>query len=750
MFDNCSIYAHSRFGRPPSEWEPLIQHLQVVAGRAQSGGGAAGFADVFGAREWGRLAGLWHDLGKYSDEFQAYLLQANGHEAHIEAAGKVDHSTAGAQHAVARLGPEIGGILAYCIAGHHGGLPDHTNESGLSDLNGRLQKRVPIFAAAPREVLEQVAPPQPRLAQTDRNHAGFTLATFTRMLFSCLVDADYLATEAWMDEGRATVRQQRGRSSISALRAILDHYLESRFGDPPAGTVNVERAAVLGACRAAASLPPGLFSLTVPTGGGKTLSSLAFALQHASEHHLRRVIYAIPFTSIVEQTADVFRTALAGGGDDAVLEHHSSIDPESERFASRLAAENWDAPIIVTTNVQLFESLFANRPSRCRKLHRIARSVIILDEAQTLPVTFLAPTLAMLDELRRNYGCTIVLCTATQPAITRRQDFKIGLTDVHEIIPAPTRLYQALRRVEVQQVGTLGDEELTRRLTATPQALCIVNTRAHAAELFSRLRPEQGGERDGVFHLSTRLCAAHRSDLLSAIKQRLAAQQPCLVVSTQLIEAGVDIDFPVVYRAMAGLDSIAQAAGRCNREGRLQTRGQVFVFETEALPPGMFRPAIQCAGEVAACQDDLLSHEAIEQYFRLHYWQKKDVWDQCEIMKCFQGRASDGLWCFQFQEAAKLYRLIPKTQTPIVVPYGDRGRELIEALESSLQVNARLLRHLQRYTVGVRDDELAALAGEGAVIETGTGIWMLSNFGVYDRHLGLSTDAGYSPEALQI
>jgi CRISPR-associated endonuclease/helicase Cas3 len=411
------------------------------------------------------------------------------------------------------------------------------------------------------------------------------------MVFSCLVDADYLATEQFMAPEQAALRPS-GQPSISELRDRADSYIDRLAHEAdqarPGAAVNAHRARVLSACREAARLEPGFFTLTVPTGGGKTLSSLAFALRHAESHGLNRVITAIPFTSIIEQNAAHIRAALGDLNGKLVLEHHSNLDPQQEKAQTqqnRLAAENWDAPVVVTTNVQLLESLFACRTGRCRKLHRIAHSVIVLDEAQALPPGLLAPTLAALRELVRNYGCTIVLCTATQPALEKRANFPIGIDQPRPIIPHGHReeLFKGLKRVEVEQAGTLSDDQLVDRLASEDQVLCIVNTRPHAAELFTSLCERLGEtntvERQGLevpavgscLHLSANMCPRHRSAVLRLIRRRLETGRPCRVISTQLVEAGVDVDFPVVYRATAGLDAIAQAAGRCNN-----IRGRVW------------------------------------------------------------------------------------------------------------------------------------------------------------------------------
>ncbi|HNO80516.1 MAG TPA: CRISPR-associated helicase Cas3' [Phycisphaerae bacterium] len=746
-----AYYAHSLEGRPSEEWERVETHLNLVADGDASFPGASGFAGAFGASDWGHLLGLWHDLGKYSQEFQDYILGTNGFDASLESLpNKVDHATAGGQHAVNTLGAEIGQLLAYCICGHHGGLADHVDRGGgQAGLQNRLGKEIPSYSNAPRAILEQASPKLPSLQfGSSKNEIAFHLSIFCRMLFSCLVDADFLATESFMSPDRVRVRPS-GCPTPPQLEKVLDAYLDNLLKKAKPTEVNQQRRSVLDGCRKAAERSPGFFSLTVPTGGGKTLSSMAFALKHAAQHELRRVIYAIPFTSIIEQNAKVFRDALKNAGEEVVLEHHCNLDPEQETVTGRLAAENWDAPVVVTTNVQFFESLFANKPSRCRKLHRIARSVIILDEAQTLPVDLLKPTLAMLAELVRNYGCSIVLCSATQPAVKDRTDFPIGLSDVHEIVTDVPKLFKALERVELNRLGKLDDDALVERLLdeSNRRSLCVVNTRGHAAKLFSMLQEQSV---DPVFHLSAQMCPAHRSDVLSTIRERLKdPQSSCRVISTQLVEAGVDLDFPVVFRAIAGLDSILQAAGRCNREGRLQ-RGHVFVFETEG---GSFLEVRQAANEtreVARAHPDLTSLAAIEDFFRLHYWQRKDRWDEHEIMKA-TSLSEDGLHA-QFREVADSYKLIRNEQASIIVPYGAKGKVLIEqmrAMGSARETTPewKLRRQLQQYTVSIHQQQLEQLIENTVLEPLHERYWVICNKNAYDDCVGLRV-VGPAPEDL--
>ncbi len=463
---------------------------------------------------------------------------------------------------------------------------------------------------------------------------------------------------------------------------------------------------------------------------------------------MNRVIYAIPFTSIVEQTADVFRNVFAELGENIVLEHHSNVDPddqERETRLSRLAAENWDAPLVVSTNVQLLESLFAARTSQCRKLHNLVGSVIILDEAQTIPVELLQPCLAVLRELVADYHCSIVLCTATQPALNRRPGFPIGLEGVREIISDPVPLYQAMKRVEVQHIGRLTDEQIVDRLARETSFLCIVNTRPHAAKLFRQLR-ERTEDTAELFHLSTHLCGQHRAGLLGKIRERLLAEKPCRVISTQLIEAGVDVDFPVVYRALSGLDSIAQAAGRCNREGK-RSQGVVYVFDpVEVRHQGYLASVASSAAEVAPDFDDLLDPAAVTRYFELHYWKHADRWDRRDVMRCFPTPLQD--FAFDFRTAAERFRMIDDAAKSVFVPYDHKSARLIEQLRRE-GPSRWLLRRLQRYTVSVFEPTYRQMLGHD--IEELPGEYaVLINPDSYDKHLGLRVDRiGYhEPETL--
>lgn len=737
-------YAHSLAGRPPAEWEDLEHHLREVAARA------AEFAGAFGAAEWGCIAGSCHDLGKYSDAFQQYIRQDDPDASEEGTApGRVDHSTFGAQYVANRVGRHAGWILAYCVAGHHAGLPDGSSDdesTRSSTLIERLKARPPRVPAVERP-LPDFDLKRPALPfRLTLEQPGFQAAFFARMLFSALVDADRLATEAFCDADRA-VQRAKPKPTIEDLAICLERYLTAKQANASPTEVNQARAEVLAACQMRARLEPGFFSLNVPTGGGKTLSSLAFALRHAHAFDLRRIVVAIPYTSIIDQTADEYRKALGPLAALGLVEHHSAIEPGRRTRENDLAAENWDAPLIVTTNVQLFESLFAARTTPCRKLHRLARSVIVLDEAQTIPVELLRPTLAALKELVNHYGCTVVLSTATQPALERRSGFDIGIENVRPIIDGAEALFARLERVELERLGKLDDDALAERVAREPQALCIVNSRGHAARLFERL-VARNGEAES-FHLSTLMCAEHRRHVLSEIRRRVKAGESCRVVSTQLVEAGVDLDFPVVFRAPAGFDSIAQAAGRCNREGLL-LRGRVYLFESESpAPPGLQRSAAQVAGELLPEHPNPLDPRAVTAYFRQFYWTQTHRWDASAVLENFADDLRRPELLLKFKQAARAYQVIRDEQVPILVPYGD-GARIRDRLLSGDVADFSLLRSAQRYLVQVWENMLRALMRQQLIVEHESGLFLLVNEQAYSARLGLTTAAAGAEPSLLI
>ncbi len=706
--DPSVAYAHTHRDGP---WQPLDQHLLNVAEKACE------FASVFGAGDWGYCAGLWHDLGKYSREFQARLR-----------GGPVtDHSTAGAQWASKTVDPQAGRLLAFAIAGHHPGLPNGRH------LEERLRAPVPDYSAAPLSVRLAPCGPQAPGGLAD-SRVRYQLAFFTRMLFSCLVDADFLDTETFVCAGRSVRRGSY--PELEALERKLSDALRDLQAQSVPSLVNAARQEVLQHCLREAERAPGLFTLTVPTGGGKTLSSLAFALRHARRHGLVRVIYVLPYTSVIEQNAAVFRHAFGDLG-WTVVEHHCNLDPDEQDERAKLATENWDAPLIVTTNVQFFESLYGNRVSACRKLHNLARSVIVLDEAQALPVSLLEPCLETLRELvSPAYGASVLLCTATQPALNRRSGFPRGLDIARdrELIPDPPKLFSQLRRVDVKLLGRRSDAEIAEALRKEPRVLCIVNTTRHARRLFETL----GGT--GCYHLSARMCPAHRSRVFGRIRKRLRTPGAvCRVVSTQLVEAGVDLDFPVVYRAEAGIDSIAQAAGRCNREGRAK-RGTTFVFQAEEPPPpGMLRQTAQAAELVLPrFENDPIGLAAVRAYFERHFWAQADGMDRPGILQRLKEFNLSDLQ-IPFEDVAQSFRMIEQEGKPLLVEWSGRARRLIRTLET-VEEEGWLLRKLQRYTVQVYPFAYDRLEEAGALRMIRNRYAVLCRADLYDLNTGLNTD----------
>jgi CRISPR-associated endonuclease/helicase Cas3 len=727
---NRQFYAHSGTCADKSDWQLLSDHLQKVSERA------ADNARYFNGEAMASLAGNLHDLGKYSDAFQRRL----------EGGPRVDHATAGAKVAVEKWGA-LGKMLAYVIAGHHAGLANGVDEGhGRAPLQERLARDVETLDAIWQDEIdlpEKLLLPSFKPAN---GFEGFQFAFFTRMLFSCVVDADFIDTERFYQKLNGK-RAQRGSSIVlQKLKNALDEYLEGlciKALQQSASKVNILRQEILQHVRRQAKLEPGLFQLTVPTGGGKTLSSMAFALDHAIQHDLRRVIYVIPFTSIIEQNADVFRKVFVELGDEVVLEHHSAFDDEKfqgkeeTKDKLKLAMENWDASVVVTTAVQFFESLFADRTSKCRKLHNITGSVIILDEAQMLPLKLLRPTMAAIDELARNYRCSIILCTATQPALLS-PDFTNGFENVREIAPDPGRLYSELERTVVSHIGEQDDDQLRQRINDNHQILVIVNNRRHARELFCGSDTE-----DGLFHLTTLMCAKHRREILAKAKERLAAGESCKLISTSLIEAGVDVSFPLVMRAETGLDSVAQAAGRCNREGIWKTEdSKVLVFNAPEwkAPPEISQYAASLRHVLRNHQGSLLAPEAIKAYFEDVYWQRDDGGlDEKGILKAHRDHRAK--LSFPFQNIARDYRIIESQMRPVIIPYDKQAEQLVESLRHAEFVG-KIARGLQPYLVQVPQGVLEALQA-ARMLEPiqperfGAQFNLLINKDLYDEKSGL-------------
>ncbi|WP_051363482.1 CRISPR-associated endonuclease Cas3'' [Deinococcus murrayi] len=705
--------------RPSAEqpqWQPLREHAQGVARRAEH---FVRYLAVPGVGVQARLAGYLHDLGKYREAFQKHRLGWDPAAGQPGAFGerRVPHSDAGAKFLEARWrtrlrgssppAPHVGHELPFVVACHHGAL--RSVEALSERLSGTaLEEVLPLlsraFAELPdlADLVREDLPPLP-LQGTGR-------AFLIRFLLSALVDADRLDTEEHGSPSRAGLREAHaeGPEEMARLLARLQAAQERRAAEDARHPqpINALRREMYTEALSHAGDQPGFFRLTLPTGAGKTLTSLGFALAHAQRHGLRRVVYALPFTTIIDQTARVFRGVLEREGEFKVLEHHANLEvpeqaegEEAQTSAADLATENWDAPIIVTTTVRLFqETLFGTRTAQLRRLHNLSGSVLVLDEVQTLPAHLLTPTLDALRFLVRYAGCSVVLCTATQPALDAGPGFS-GLEQVRDLVPDAGRSFRALRRVayELRLDTPTPWPALAAELREQPQALCIVNTRAHAAALYTLL-----GDDPAHFHLSTLLCPAHRERELARIRERLAGGLSCRVISTQLIEAGIDVDFPRVYRALGPLEAIVQAAGRCNREGR-RAEGQVVVFRPEdhRLPPGDYEVRGSLTASLLREGPDLHDPEVFTPYFR-------DVYSRVSTAPQDFDKAHAEL---NFTRVAAAYRMMEDT-VPVLIRGYDPAR--VDALLGTLrdshgQERRHAWRALQRYTVNLSRSQAAQL-----------------------------------------
>lgn len=711
------------------------EHSAGVANLAKS------FADSFGMPDWGYILGLLHDKGKEKRQFQEYIRDVNGIDGHSDYSkfGKA-HSFVGGILAKNIYGKAFENFLSNQIISHHSGLHDYYDLERIlkQDLPDEIRKyedplklgKIP-FSFARLQGTKCMTP--------DVHH-------LSRMLFSCLVDADYLDTEAFMDIN--TARLRKNSISLCELLPLLEKYIEILLKKCPDSEVNKIRKQVYNRCVDTSETEKGFYSLTVPTGGGKTLSSLIWAIRHALHNGMHRVIIAIPYTSIIAQTAYILKHIF---GENAVLEHHSNFDPQSIRNSNlrhkaKLATENWDYPIIITTNVQLFESMFSNKPSDCRKLHNIVNSVIILDEVQTLPTDFLQPIVDSLKSYNNMFGVSVLFTTASQPLLSgiiegcNPQTCFSGIENIREIIPRGFALHDKLRRVNIDFDNTGHSyDEIAQELIRHKIVLCIVNTRRDAQEIFKRL-PNEGL----TIHLSRMMYPKHVTQTIIKLKHALAenSDKVIRVIATQLIEAGVDIDFPVVYRQEAGLDSVLQAAGRCNREGKFDSATtHVFSLNKEHNLHGSIKDANNARLNLIDIRD-WFAPETMTEYFRQLYC-RKDTFDKKDIKTLLYNPAE---MCFA--EASKEFRLIEDTGKSVIVSTNTNA-PLIQQLKET-GITYQLIKQLSQYSITIHERDFRKLVSFGAIEEVSESLYILTDSAQYDENIGLKCDNHWMNEILMV
>ncbi|MCI2113288.1 MAG: CRISPR-associated helicase Cas3' [Ruminococcus sp.] len=700
--------AHLRSETDKKE-QPLYEHIKNVAELSKK------FSECLILSDYAEIIGMLHDIGKYSNRFQQRI---NGNDKI-----KVDHSTCGAQEAFKMKLL----MAAFCIAGHHGGIPNigvRTDSENDPTLTGRLKRNTENYSAWINEVDRSKF--KPIAEPFTKNRIPYTF--ILRFLFSCLVDADYLDTENFMSNG--AVLRDSGED-LTYLLNLLNKHIEK--WQNPSGKLNILRTQMLNECiDVGKNCNEKLFTLTVPTGGGKTISSMAFALNYAVKHSKKRIIYVIPYTSIIEQNAEVFRKIF---GMNNVLENHSNVDFDSldneTKIQMMLAAENWNSPIVVTTAVQFFESMFSNKPSKCRKIHNIADSVVIFDEAQMLPLDYLLPCATAIRQLAENYNSAVVLCTATQPNfqsilnLTEKNN-KLQLT---EICKSAEKMADDFRRVNFKYEGKLEDDEIALELKRWNQVLCIVNKKAHAQKIYSML-----GESDENFHLSTYMYPAHRQQVLDEIRKRLDENKPCRVVSTSLVEAGVDIDFPTVYRAISGIDSILQAGGRCNRENkRNSAESVVHIFNTDEVLSYQQTNTDAAMAVIKKYGDKIYLPEAIKMYFDdLYYYRDIDkthkVFDKKDII--------NGLTNLEFETVSQRFKMI-ENDTKALYICTDENKEEINQLRNG-NYTKELFRSLQKYVVNLYEKDFNKLNEVCAIEYVDNSFYILADNKYYSSKSGIT------------
>lgn len=698
------------------EWDNqkqlLLEHLQNVARDTKK------FAEIFGVGEIGEFIGIIHDIGKYSSEFQEKLNGVNNGAPHSAAGAKWLQEQ---EHFMAPL-------FTYILAGHHGGLQDYgsLNESGLQQ---KIRKFNLDFCAYKDEL--DIEPFLARVCYPSlKTTPGSTLliSFFIRMLFSCLVDADYLDAEDFNTPGGSP---RTDGESMAILAERCNRYMDKYAH--PVKQLDKQRNLIRFSMLEKVNYRPGVFTCSVPTGGGKNFATTQFALQHAVANRMRRVIQIVPYTSIIEQNAEEIRKIL---GNTAVLEHHSNYfegedtSEDDEKHRLRLASENWDLPVVFSTNVQFFESLFAARTSSCRKLHNIAQSVIVLDEAQMLDVDYLRPCVAVLEELVKNYGCSVVLCSATVPPLEQYFSSDINLV---ELASREAALSPVFERTKVTWIGGRTDAELAENMAGQEQVLCIVNTRKHARMLFNLL-PQKGR-----YHLSTMMYPAHRKRVITEIKQRLKDGKIVRLVSTQLIECGVDLDFPVVLRSLAGIDSIIQSAGRCNREGQGEN-GQVYIFESLEAHAKV-RGYLDLTGQIGKTvlskyADNPIQEDAVRDYFTELYHLEGELDRKGILARIDRETRSRRI---NFKTIEREFKLIDDTDSyNIYILCDESGQKLLGGLRYKRKLSRLDFRALAPYSISLRKYELKDHMR--ALEAIGSAIYVLTDPSYYSDETGIAVE----------
>ena len=705
------------------------EHSEGVAKLAES------FVNKINIKNWGRLMGSLHDKGKEQEGFQCYIRKVSGYMPEIKNAVRTPHAYVGALLAK-RLYPQSFPLLSMPIMAHHAGLYD------FSDFTEKMKVDIPADVQC--DTFDNVELAMPK----DKNWHPQDMHHLVRVLYSCLVDADFLNTEEFMDKSR--FENRKNQKSLKKLLPILDNYLNNLSRNAEKTELNRLRSFIQSRCKECAEEAPGFYSLTVPTGGGKTLSSLAWAMNHAVKYGKDRIIIAIPYTSIIVQTAAILRKIF---GAENVLEHHSVFDADTAlksygedmdemKLRQRLATENWDYPIVVTTNVQLFESMLSNKPSACRKLHNICNSVLILDEVQMLPTEHLQPIVDSLSAYERLFNTSVLFTTASQPVLSgnhRGCNYTVnlkGLSSVKEIIPDEMYLHDKLRRVNLHfDNHPIGYDDLADRLTQYDKVLCIVNTRRDAQEIYSRI-PKEGG----TYHLSRMMCSAHIQKVIAEIKSALINPEIKIVrvVATQLIEAGVDIDFPIVFRQEAGLDSVLQAAGRCNREGKLDiSDAYVFSFN-HPLPPGTLSKGCNTLKNMIGVTD-WFAPDTMKDYF-IRLYANSSTFDKVDVEK----RMDIKELCFEL--VAEEFRLIDNKGKSVIVNY-ENSLDLVQEIKNE-GISYNLMKKLSNYMVNLREEDFMKLKKERLLEEVVEGIYLLPDREQYDINTGLVTDNHWLEEIL--